>query len=218
MPRAVAALLVAALVGLSLGCQGDDKGQPVPDDSPQAVEPSIELVQVPDVIGEDGQDAVDAIEAEGLTASHDELDPTGCTVEDQDETGEVEPETEVVLTLDCRQRDWESREGDDWDLFASSFAVGAGEGCEALFSLSPNGALYADDDEYTSTECSLATYDDPESASVTIPAEVPDDSEAVGESLGFDHGCNALFDQEAIDVLSYGTDDFTADDCMAAGE
>lgn len=107
-----------------------------------------QLVEVPDVTGMDGQDAVDAIEAEELTASYDEADPAGCTVDDQDETGEVraghrsDPDARLPP-------DWENREGDDWDSFTASFAVGAGEGCEALFSLSPDGSLYGGDTEYT---------------------------------------------------------------------
>lgn len=44
------------------------------------------------------------LEAEGLTASFEEesTDPTACTVETQDGTGEVVSDPEVVLTLDCR--------------------------------------------------------------------------------------------------------------------
>lgn len=219
-------LLLAALLGLALGACGSDSTDSPPQDEPAGEEPGQfetpeeeeHFVEVPDVTGMDGQEAVDEIEAEGLTASHDELDPAECTVEDQDETGEVEPDTEVVLTLDCRQRDWDNREGDEWDLFKSSFAVGTTDGCEALFSLSPDGSLYSDDDEYTSTDCTLATDDDPESAGVEIPEEVPEDPESVGRSLGFDHGCAALFEAELIDELYYGTDAFTADDCVAAGE
>ena len=219
----LAALLGAVLLG---GCASDtDQSAPTEPAAsekqprrPAPVQDSgTQLVEVPDVTGMDGQDAVDAIEAEGLTASYDQDDPAGCTVEDQDETGRVEPDTEVILTLDCRQRDWENREGDDWDSFTASFAVGAGEGCDALFSLSPDGSLYDGDTEYTVTDCSLATSDDPESAQVEIPPDVPDDPEALGRSLGVDHGCHALFGAELIDVLSYGTDSFTADDCLTAG-
>lgn len=212
------ALLVLLVGALFAGCASEADSPPAEEPAAEQAPPAEpELVEVPDVTGMDGQEAVDSIEAEGLYASHDEDDPAGCTVEVQDETGEVDPGTEVILTLDCRQRDWENREGEDWDLFSASFAVGAGEGCEALFSLSPDGTLYADDNEYTWTDCSLATDDDPESAGVDIPEEVPDDPEAGGESLGFDHGCNALFDAELVDALFYGTEGFTADDCLAAG-
>ncbi len=225
-------VLVVVAIGLAIsGCGSESTEAPAPErqtpvppraDSARDVEPVPdeveELVEVPEVVGLEGQEAVDAIGAEGLTASHDEPDPAGCEVEDQDQMGEVEPGTEVVLTLDCRQRDWEARDGLDWLDFAAEFVNGAREGCDALFSLSPDGVLYADEDEYTVTDCRLAYEEDPESAGVEVPLEVPDDPAALGWSLGFDHGCEALFERELISVLSYGTDSFTAEDCVSAGE
>ncbi len=218
-------LLVTALLVPALGACGSDppappaQREPAAEESVQLEGPKAEaLVKVPDVTGMDGQEAVDAIEAEGLYASHDEDDPAGCTVKDQDETGEVEPETKVILTLDCRQRDWEDREGDAWDLFVSSFARGAEKGCDVLFSLSPTAVLYANGREYRSSDCSLATDEDPRSAAAEIPEEAPADPEALGISLGLVHGCNALFDSRLIAVLTYGNRSFTADRCVAALE
>lgn len=219
--------LLAVLLGVLLsGCSSDTDRSP--PEQPSVVEQGRQeepetglaeearLVEVPDVVGMDGQEAVNAIEAEGLYASHDEDDPAGCTVEDQDETGEVEPETKVVITLECLQRDWENREGSAWELFVASFASGADKGCGVLFSFSPTATLYAGNREYTPNDCRLATDDDPESADVEIPGEAPDDPRALGISLGLVHGCNALFDAKLIRVLFYGNDGFTADRCVAA--
>ncbi len=217
--------LIVALLALALGGCGSDpprpsrEREPVAEPSRQLEEPDRpKLVEVPDVTGMDGREAVEAIEAEGLYASHDEDDPAGCTVEGQDATGEVKPDTEVVLTLECHQRDWQAREGGAWDLFASSFAWGAQKGCSVLFSLSPTAVLYAGGRRYTSSDCRLAADDNPESADVQIPEETPDDPRALGISLGLVHGCNALFDAEPIHVLSYGNDAFTAQDCVGALE
>jgi hypothetical protein len=217
--------LLCALFTLALGGCGSDstkpprEREPVAEPSAQLEEPEgAKLVEVPDVTGMDGQEAVEAIEAEGLYASHDEDDPAGCTVEDQDATGEVEPDTEVILTLECHQRDWEARQGSAWDLFVSSFAWGAQKGCGVLFSFSPTAALYASNREYRQNDCRLATDDDPQSAEVQIPQEAPDDPRALGISLGLVHGCRALFDAEPIHVLSYGNEGFTADDCVGALE
>ncbi len=223
------ALLVVLLGVLLGGCFWDSDYTPPAKRSTAAEEPPEEperglveetrLVKVPDVTGKDGQEAVDAIEAKGLYASHDEDDPAGCTVEDQDETGEVEPGTEVGLTLECRQRDWESREGSAWRLFVSSFAWGADKGCGVLFSFSPTGALYdTAGREYRADDCRRATDDDPGVADVEVPAKAPDHPEALGLSLGLVHGCNALFDAERIFVLSYGNERFTAASCVGALE
>ena len=218
--------LLVALLALALGGCGSDppvkqprEREPVAESSAQFEERDpAELVEVPDVTGMDGREAVEVIEAEGLYASHDEDDPAGCTVDDQAPTGEAEPEAEVILTLECRQRDWKKREGSDWDLFVSSFAWGARKGCDVLFSFSPTAALYARNREYTPNDCRLATDDDPESADVGIPEEAPDDPRALGVSLGLVHGCNALFDAEPIHVLSHGNNAFTAADCVGALE
>lgn len=104
-----------------------DLAELVPKDSPRAVDGSTaneadswggaagfgdeaepeeeqEVAEVPDVTGLAGDEAADSIEANGdLTASYEEepTDPAACTVEDQDEYGEVDPGTEVFLTLDC---------------------------------------------------------------------------------------------------------------------
>ncbi len=220
------ALLAALLAVLLGGCSSDsdrrarvkpsaaDRAPPAEPEARLGEEPA--LVKVPDVTGMDGREAVDAIEAKGLHAVHDEDDPTGCTVDDQDETGEVEPGAEVVLTLECRQRDWENREGRAWELFASSFAWGAEKGCGVLFSFSPTAVLNAGGRAYTRSDCSRAADDDPESANVEVPKEVPDEPGALGTSLGLVHGCNALFDAGPIHVLSNGTRAFTARDCVGA--
>ena len=214
-------LLLAVLVS---GC-GSERTPSRPAQSPPAAqaqqdEPEAEtkLVDVPDVVGMDAQEAVEAIEAEGARAIHDEEDAAGCVVDEQDPTGEVEPRTEVILTLDCRQREWEDREGSAWQLFVSSFARGAQKGCDVLFSFSPTATLYAGGREYRPSDCRVATDEDPASANVGIPQEAPDEPDALGLSLGLVHGCKALFDAQPIGLLSYGNAGYTAHDCVQALE
>ena len=84
-------LVGTALVGCGTQASGDNGSGPT-------------TIEVPDVTGEKADDAQSEIEDAGLTASFDPEpdDPSLCDVTDQDETGEVEEGTEVVLTLDCK--------------------------------------------------------------------------------------------------------------------
>lgn len=205
------ALLAVAGCGEDTGSEGESTAPPprafVPED-----DTAVETAAVPDVSYEDGQDAVDAIEAEELTATHDEDDPAGCTVEDQDPVGgtEADPGSEVVLTLDCSQRDWENREGDDWDEFVGGYEAGWTDGCEGVFDDSPDGRLFANEQEFTSFDCPS-----PGGADTTdVPADVPDDPSSVGRNLGVEDGCEALFDDVApLGWLYYGEREFTSLDC-----
>jgi hypothetical protein len=193
-----------------------------PDDSPgtpvytgDSAPPEEELATVPDVTGEDGAEAVDMLETEGFLVSlgdEEGRDPSGCLVEDQDELGEVELGTEVVLTLDCRQVDWENQEGEDWELFSEAYASGWDEGCEEAFSLSVDGTLYYDEDEFTSTDCELNNPGDATSAE--IPSDVPDDPESAGQELGVTDGCTSAFEDLSLDgTLYYGDEAFDASYC-----
>ena len=66
--------------------------------------PAPVLVEVPDVIGQTAEEGGSALEAEGLLPAFDPVpeDPSLCTVSDQDETGQIEEGSEVVLTLECK--------------------------------------------------------------------------------------------------------------------
>jgi beta-lactam-binding protein with PASTA domain len=67
-----------------------------------------EPVEVPDVRGEDADTARSTLENEafGVTFDPEEPgDPTLCTVEDQDPSGEAEPGAEITLTLTCEAPD-----------------------------------------------------------------------------------------------------------------
>ncbi len=68
---------------------------------PSAPEPA--LVEVPDVVGETAVDAESALEAAGFepTFQPEPDDPSPCTVSGQDQTGEIEEGSEVILTLEC---------------------------------------------------------------------------------------------------------------------
>ena len=69
------------------------------------------MVDVPDLSGKPADDAVAQLDELGLTASYEEEpdDPSECTVERQDVVGEVEPETEVALSVRCTLPDLTGR-------------------------------------------------------------------------------------------------------------
>jgi hypothetical protein len=187
--------------------------------APEEAAQSGDEIEVPDVTGDDGADSASEIENLGLTAGLEDQDGTtrddgsGCTVEDQDPAGgDVAAEgDEVTLELDCRASDWENEEGTIWDEFTSGYETGFDEGCTALFDLSPDGSLYEDDSEYTTLDCPSSDVSDADK-----PLDVPDDPEGEGYDLGFEDGCNAIFDDVALTFeLYHGDQSFTADDCQA---
>jgi hypothetical protein len=208
---------VILLTVATAGCGGDTTEEPATTHvaAEETYSDETDAVTVPDVIGEDGADAVDTLESEGLYVSFSEddgRDPSGCTVEDQDETGEVDAETEVILTLDCRQVDWENQEGEDWDLFNEAYATGWDEGCDEAFTNSPDGSLYYDEEEFTSTDCQLNNPGD--ATSSDIPPDVPDDPESEGEDLGITDGCTSAFEDLSYDgSLYYGDEAFDSRYC-----
>jgi len=80
--------------------------QDTTEDAAPGAEILLELtcvVDVPFLGGQDAQSAQSALEGLGLTVVFDPepSDPYSCTVADQSATGEVDPGTEVVLTLEC---------------------------------------------------------------------------------------------------------------------
>lgn len=220
---AVRIVVLMGVLSLSLlaGC-GDAPGPPsrLPSvEGPERASPPLapEFAEVPNVEGEDGQDAVDTLEAEGFTVSFsqdDGRDPAGCTVDSQDPIGEAEPGTEIVLELNCRQVDWENQEGEDWESFSTAYSTGWDEGCEEAFSLSPDGTLHSEDDQqFTTLDCPSA--EDP--PFTDVPSEVPDDPEAVGQELGVHDGCVSVFEDLSLSgELYYGDDVFSANDCPQA--
>ena len=216
-PRFGACCLLTAV--LLSGCGTDTATDPEPAPpapSAQPAAPQAEaIVEAPDVTGEDGQDAVDLIEAEGLTASlgeHDGHDPTGCVVEDQSQIGEVDPGADIELTLDCRQVDWENQEGEVWTLFDEAYSSGWDQGCEQAFSNSPDGTeLHYEGTTFTAVDCEDEKPGDASSAD--IPSDVPDDPEGLGEELGISDGCRAAFDLSDDGTLYYGSESFDSSLC-----
>ena len=217
MPHATTSLVVLSLLGLA-ACGSSTDSSSAPDNA--GVESTGEI-EVPDVTGEDGADAASAIEDVALTASLEDQDGgsrddgSGCTVQDQDPTGgDIAAEgDDVTLTLDCRAVDWENEEGSVWDEFTSGYEAGFDEGCQALFDLSPDGSLYEGDTEYTNLDCPSGDV-----SNADKPVDVPDDPESEGNDLGFDDGCDAIFDDVALGFeLYHGDQAYTADDCKAQG-
>jgi hypothetical protein len=208
-----------------LGGGGDPKpagsnepASPLAAPAGYAPEPSAEGAEsavLPDLTGEDGQVAVDKLENLGMLVSlseDDGRDPTGCTVEGQDQFGEIEAGTEVVLTLDCRQIDWDNQEGEDWDLFNQAYSTGWDDGCDEAFFNSPSGSLYYDSEEFTSLDCELNNPGDASGAD--IPIDVPDDPQSAGEDLGMTDGCMSAFDDLSLDgSLYYGDEAFDSSFC-----
>ena len=183
-----------------------------------------DLVEVPDIFGSDGAEAVSSVEAEGLEvtladAGNDygfdtSRDATGCEVTDQFPSGGevLSPGEPVTITVDCGQTDWENQLGMAWAAFGEAYSSGFDEGCDALFGVSPNGSLYAGDYEYTARDCQRLNPGDGSQAS-DLPADVPDEPEVAGADAGALDGCRALFEDERLSTLNYGTDAIAADDC-----
>jgi hypothetical protein len=89
-------LLAAALCCCGSGSSADGRTDPAP-----------RLVDLPDVTGMPADKAKAAIESSGdLSATFDPEpdDPSACKVTDQDQSGQVDPGTDVTLTLDCQSR------------------------------------------------------------------------------------------------------------------
>lgn len=174
--------------------------------------------------GEDGAQAVSEVEDLGLQPSladanedsgfDSSRDATDCEVTDQDPVaGESASEgDEVTLTVDCSQVDWSNQEGPQWEAFSDAYRSSFDDGCEALFDQSPNGSLYEDDYEYTALDCQNENPGDASNAS-DVPTDVPDDPEGAGSELGELDGCQALFENQGVTSLNYGTDSITEDDC-----
>ena len=103
-PALVAASLCAGAVAAA-GCGSDsrnDHASAGSRDGPAAAEAA--LVEVPDVTGDEAQAGRGSLEAAGFEASFDTPpeDPSLCTISDQDQTGEIEKGSEVILTLECK--------------------------------------------------------------------------------------------------------------------
>lgn len=219
--RLVALLLLVLTLGAAVAGYSDDGsaatgGSSADADAASASSDELAGIAVPDLSGEDGAEAVSTLESEGLAGTTDDAtqDGTGCTVQDQDPAAgdDVEEGTEVSLTVDCTQRDWDDQDGEVWDSFSSGFTSGFSDGCDALFSDTPNGNLYNDDTEYWVTDC---TNLESEPSDADVPADVPDDPESEGEAIGFDAGCQALFDDAGTDELYWGETSVDATACQA---
>jgi hypothetical protein len=118
----------------------------------------------------------------------------------------------VTVTVDCSRVDWDNRDGPGWEAFSDAYSSGFDDGCQELFDSSPTGSLFENDVEYTATDCQNDNPGDGSDAS-DIPDEVPDNPEAAGTQAGELDGCQALFEQDGVSTLNYGTDTITEDDC-----
>jgi sorbitol-specific phosphotransferase system component IIA len=82
-------------------CAGGGREAPSPPPKPVAAEP--DLVRVPNVIGDRADEGAERIERAGLSVVFDP-DPDDaelCRVEHQDESGEIDADTPVILSLAC---------------------------------------------------------------------------------------------------------------------
>ncbi len=213
VPWSIAALLLLGVAGC--GSQVADSA----NESSVAVD-TTSLMVVPDVTGEDGSSAQSDLESEGLTATFDPVDPSdpaGCTVVDQDPVGGTELDTEVdstdvTLTVECPQLEWENQEGDAWDEFNQAYTAGWDSGCAIAFEGSPDGTLHEDGMDYTASDCEVNTPIDATNADT--PVDVPDDPTADGTSLGEQDGCVSAFEDVSMTgTLNYGSQSFSAADC-----
>ena len=100
-PGIVAALLCVGAIAATACGADDDRRSASRSGGPSQPEPA--LVEVPDVTGETAEAASSALEAAGFEPAFDTEpgDPGLCTVSEQDQTGEIEEGSEVVLTLEC---------------------------------------------------------------------------------------------------------------------
>jgi hypothetical protein len=119
---------------------------------------------------------------------------------------------EVILTLDCRQADWDNQEGDDWNAFAAGFSDGYADGCSDLFSASPDGFLYEGDYEYSEVDCTTL---EPDVADADVSPDVPEDPVSEGYELGHETGCQAIFEDQGLTELYHGDSYVTPENCQA---
>src|SRR3954453_7384659 len=191
------------------GCgTADPSGDPASSDSA--------AIEVPDVTGDDGADAVSSVEDAGLTATladanddpgfdtNREAPGGGAPAQDPAGGDTAADGDEVTITVDCSHVDWDNREGPAWEAFSDAYSSGFDDGCQELFDSSPTGSLFENDVEYTATDCQNDNPGDGSDAS-DIPDEAPDDPEAAGTEAGELDGCQALFEQEGVSTLNYGT-------------
>jgi hypothetical protein len=102
-PFRIATLLcVGAIAASGCGTDSDDRVSASSRSGPSAAEPA--LAEVPDVTGEKAEAGSSALEAAGFEPAFDPDpdDPSLCTVSDQDQIGEIEEGSEVILTLECK--------------------------------------------------------------------------------------------------------------------
>jgi hypothetical protein len=219
--RPITVVLLAICLALSAcgltSSPGADSEDTVALDAESAIE-------VPDVSGADGAQAVSDIEDAGLEPSLADAnedpgfdtarDATDCEVTDQDPVGgeSASEGDEVTITVDCAQVDWSNREGAQWAAFDESYTSAFDDGCRELFDQSRNGSFYEDDYEYTLVDCQNENPGDASDAS-DVPTDVPDDPEGSGSDLGELDGCQALFENHGVVSLNYGADSITEDDC-----
>ena len=212
----LAICLVLSACGSTSGPSADPEGT-VALDAESAIE-------VPDVSGDDGAQAVSDVEDAGLETSLADAnndpgfdstrDAADCEVTDQDPAagGSASEGDEVTITVDCSQVDWSNQEGPQWEAFNDAYTSSFDDGCEALFDQSPNGSFYEDDYEYTTVDCENENPGDASDAS-DVPTDVPDDPDGTGSELGELDGCRALFENQGVVSLNYGTDSITEEDC-----
>lgn len=218
--RRITPLVLAAwlLAGCADVAPTDTGSAPVPEATTSG-ERVPAAVKVPDLAGDEVPDAVRAVRAAGLRASladgtgePDEVDfdpegdMSGCTVSDQDPDGgqPANRGERVTVFVDCRQADWQRRDGDAWFAFDAAYVSGFRSGCDDLIARAADaGATYDEQDEATAACDRLAPEETPGAA---VPSRMPRDPEAAGERRGRRDGCRALAEEGVLPLPDDGSD------------
>src|ERR671915_151162 len=96
-------LCVGAIAAAGCGTETDDERARASSRSADSARSEPALVEVPVVTGETAEAGSSALVAAGFEPTFDPEpdDPGRCTVSEQDQTGEIEEGSEVILTLEC---------------------------------------------------------------------------------------------------------------------
>ena len=109
---------------------------------------------------------------------------------------------------------WSDHEGDAWKEFEEGYSDGWGHGCELTFRLGGvSGTLYANGEEFTSSDCDDGEPSDASDAS-EVPSDEPEDAYGAGMEVGVDDACEYAFEDVApIGTLNRGPRAFNSSDC-----
>ena len=135
--------------------------------------------------------AVDVVDQDGISV--DPSDAADCDIAEVTPSGMVEVGSTVTIDVDCAEVYWDNREGQAWNDYVDAYVTAFDEGCASVFADAPNGSLYADEIEYSDSDCGSASELDAEESDL-LPADVPDQPADAGTEAGSYDGCVSIFD------------------------